>query len=347
MAVSLDEALGKPLDGWRLRLYTIIFEADTRAGRLFDQWLIAVILASVLIVVLDSVQTISAQYNAVFSVLEWVFTVAFTLEYVARLLCVRHPARYALSFYGLIDLAALLPTYVALLVPEVHALIDVRVLRLLRVFRVFKLTAYMTEFQSLGAALRASRRKILVFLSAVLMIVLVMGTLMYVVEGPANGFTNIPTAVYWAITTMTTVGFGDITPKTDLGRLIASVMMLLGWGTLAVPTGIVTAEMTSARHTPTHTTRTCHECLSEGHPSDASYCMHCGAKLPTYHVDDKKPHRGDTHVRYRHRRQPAQTQPGWPKHRNSGRSGNHRAPNWRAPSSTPRCCGSRPRKTPA
>jgi voltage-gated potassium channel len=296
MAVSLDEALGKPLDGWRLRLYTIIFEADTRAGRLFDQWLIAVILASVLIVVLDSVQTISAQYNAVFSVLEWVFTVAFTLEYVARLLCVRHPARYALSFYGLIDLAALLPTYVALLVPEVHALIDVRVLRLLRVFRVFKLTAYMTEFQSLGAALRASRRKILVFLSAVLMIVLVMGTLMYVVEGPANGFTNIPTAVYWAITTMTTVGFGDITPKTDLGRLIASVMMLLGWGTLAVPTGIVTAEMTSARHTHTHTTRTCHECLSEGHPSDASYCMHCGAKLPTYHVDDKKPHRGDTHV---------------------------------------------------
>jgi voltage-gated potassium channel len=222
----------------------------------------------------------------VFSVLEWMFTIAFTLEYVARLLCVRHPARYALSFYGLIDLAALLPTYVALLVPEVHALIDVRVLRLLRVFRVFKLTAYMTEFQSLGAALKASRRKILVFLSAVMMIVLVMGTLMYVVEGPANGFTNIPTAVYWAITTMTTVGFGDITPKTDLGRLIASVMMLLGWGTLAVPTGIVTAEMTSQRpggRAPT--TRTCHECLTEGHAADAYYCMHCGAKLPVYHVD--------------------------------------------------------------
>ncbi|MBK6591894.1 MAG: ion transporter [Burkholderiales bacterium] len=302
MLGSLDDSLGKPLTGWRLRLYTIIFEADTRAGRLFDQWLIAIILTSVLVVVLDSVQTLGARYDQAFGILEWVFTIAFTLEYVARLVCVRHPARYALSFYGLIDLAALLPTYVALLVPEVHALIDVRVLRLLRVFRVFKLTAYMTEFQSLGAALRASRRKILVFLSAVLMIVLVMGTLMYVVEGPANGFTNIPTSVYWAITTMTTVGFGDITPKTDLGRLIASVMMLLGWGTLAVPTGIVTAEMTSQRHTGTPTTRTCHECLTEGHLAQANYCLHCGAKLPDYQREPGSvsplisTSSGDTHV---------------------------------------------------
>ena len=279
---SLDDSLGKPLTGWRLRLYTIIFEADTRAGRLFDQWLIAVILASVTVVVLDSVQTVGARYAAAFEIMEWVFTIAFTLEYVARLVCVRHPTRYALSFYGLIDLAALLPTYIALLVPEVHALIDVRVLRLLRVFRVFKLTAYMAEFHSLAAALRASRRKILVFLTAVLMIVLVMGTLMYVVEGPANGFTNIPTSVYWAITTMTTVGFGDITPKTDLGRLIASAMMLLGWGTLAVPTGIVTAEMTAQRWTSAPTTRTCHECLTEGHLAEANYCLQCGAKLPEY-----------------------------------------------------------------
>ena len=279
---SLDDSLGKPLTGWRLRLYTIIFEADTRAGRLFDKWLIVVILASVAVVVMDSVQSVGARYAAEFEVLEWVFTIAFTLEYVARLVCVRHPTRYALSFYGLIDLAALLPTYVALLVPEVHALIDVRVLRLLRVFRVFKLTAYVAEFQSLATALRASRRKILVFLTAVLMIVLVMGTLMYVVEGPANGFTNIPTSVYWAITTMTTVGFGDITPKTDLGRLIASVMMLLGWGTLAVPTGIVTAEMTAQRWSSAPTTRTCHECLTEGHLAEANYCLHCAAKLPEY-----------------------------------------------------------------
>lgn len=287
MAFKQEETLSKPLNGWRLRLYTVIFEADTRAGRLFDQWLIAVILISVLVVVLDSVQTLGAAHHRLFSVLEWIFTVAFTLEYVARLVCVRHPARYALSFYGLIDIAALLPTYVALLVPEVHALIDVRVLRLLRVFRIFKLTAYMIEFQSLSAALKSSHRKILVFLSAVLMIVLVMGTVMYVVEGPENGFTNIPTSVYWAITTMTTVGFGDITPKTDLGRLIASIMMLLGWGTLAVPTGIVTAEMTSMRHAnpPPPTTRTCQKCLTEGHLIQANYCQHCGAALPDYQRD--------------------------------------------------------------
>ncbi|HPW83179.1 MAG TPA: ion transporter, partial [Rhodoferax sp.] len=274
MAVASNDAWGKPLDGWRLRLYTIIFEADTRAGRLFDQWLIAIILASVTVVVLDSVHGINARLGTVFDILEWGFTLVFTVEYVARLLCVRHPLRYALSFYGVIDLLALLPTYLALLVPEVHALIDVRVLRLLRVFRVFKLTAYMSEYQSLGRALQASRRKIMVFLAAVLMIVLVMGTLMYVVEGPANGFTSIPIAVYWAVTTMTTVGFGDITPKTDLGRLIASVMMLLGWGTLAVPTGIVTAEMTGQRGRETVTTRTCHECLTEGHAPEANYCLH-------------------------------------------------------------------------
>ena len=282
MAVASNDAWGKPLDGWRLRLYTIIFEADTRAGRLFDQWLIAIILASVTVVVLDSVHGINAGLGTVFDILEWGFTLVFTVEYVARLLCVRHPLRYALSFYGVIDLLALLPTYLALLVPEVHALIDVRVLRLLRVFRVFKLTAYMSEYQSLGRALQASRRKIMVFLAAVLMIVLVMGTLMYVVEGPANGFTSIPIAVYWAVTTMTTVGFGDITPKTDLGRLIASVMMLLGWGTLAVPTGIVTAEMTGQRGRETVTTRTCHECLTEGHAPEANYCLHCGARLPDY-----------------------------------------------------------------
>lgn len=278
----MNNTLGKPLAGWRLRLYAVIFEADTRAGRLFDQWLIAVILLSVAIVVIDSVQGLGDSYSRAFTAMEWLFTVAFTMEYLARLACVRHPLRYALSFFGVIDLLALLPTYIALLVPEVHALIDVRVLRLLRVFRVFKLTAYVAEYQSLGRALAASRRKILVFLLAVLMIVLVMGTVMYVVEGPANGFSSIPTSVYWAITTMTTVGFGDITPKTDLGRLIASMMMLLGWGTLAVPTGIVTAEMSATRFLTPPTTRTCQECLTEGHATDASYCMHCGSRLPVY-----------------------------------------------------------------
>ena len=240
---------------------------------------------SVAVVVSGSVQSLDNAYHDAFSVMEWAFTIAFTLEYIARLVCVRHPMKYALSFFGIIDLLALLPTYIALLVPEAHALIDVRVLRLLRIFRVFKLTAYVAEYHSLGQALAASRRKILVFLSVVLMIVLVMGTVMYVVEGPGNGFSNIPTSVYWAITTMTTVGFGDITPKTDLGRLIASMMMLLGWGTLAVPTGIVTAEMSAARMFRPTTTRTCHECLTEGHSMEAKFCMHCSAHLPAYQTE--------------------------------------------------------------
>ena len=281
MGSTKADILGKPLAGWRLRLYTIIFEADTRAGRWFDQAVIGIILASVAVVMADSVQTVRQGWHVWLVAAEWFFTVIFTLEYAARLACVRHPLRYALSFFGIIDLLALLPTYLALLVPEVAVLIDVRILRLLRVFRVFKLTAYVSEYQHIGQALRASQRKIMVFLAGVLMIVLVIGTLMYVVEGPENGYTSITVSIYWAITTMTTVGFGDITPKTDLGRMIASAMMLLGWGTLAVPTGIVTAEMTFARKSPT-TTRTCHECLTEGHLPEANFCRHCGARLPAY-----------------------------------------------------------------
>ena len=285
-----DEALGKPLAGWRLRLYTIIFEADTVAGRRFDVLLIVAILVSVCVVMADSVQSLSARHDPVFAALEWFFTAFFTLEYLARLVCVRHPMRYATSFFGVIDLLAVMPTYLAMLFPELYALIDVRVLRLLRVFRIFKLTAYVAEYQSLATALAASRRKIMVFLSAVLMLVLILGTVMYVIEGPVNGFTSIPTSVYWAITTVTTVGFGDITPKTDLGRLIASFMMLMGWGTLAVPTGIVTAEMAAQRSgrrpAPTPTTRSCHECLSEGQAAEARFCFHCGARLPDYQHEE-------------------------------------------------------------
>ncbi len=270
----------------RQRLYTIIFEADTRAGRRFDEWLIAAILMSLVVVVLDSVASIAQQHHTLLWGLEWVFTVIFTLEYLARLWCAPHPWAYARSFFGVVDLLAILPTYLALLVPELHALIDVRVFRLLRVFRVFKLTHYVAEYTHLGRALRASRRKILVFLSAVLMVVMVIGTLMYVVEGPQNGYTSIPVGVYWAITTITTVGFGDITPKTDLGRLLASVMMLMGWGVLAVPTGIVTAEMVSAQHTGQPvTTRSCPQCLAEGLAPDDRYCRHCGHALPEYRRD--------------------------------------------------------------
>jgi voltage-gated potassium channel len=193
--------------------------------------------------------------------------------------------RYALSFYGIVDLLSILPTWLAIFWPEAHALIDVRVLRLLRLFRIMKLSALMSEYQILGQALNASRRKILVFLSVVMMIVIVLGSLMYVVEGPQHGFTSVPTSIYWAITTLTTVGFGDITPKTDLGRLISSLMMLLGWGTLAVPTGIVTSELTAQRFQLKITTRTCHECLTEGHAPEAIYCMHCAARLPAYATD--------------------------------------------------------------
>lgn len=289
MNSPFSETLGKPLRGWRLRLYTIIFEADTRAGRLFDQWLIVAILVSVAVVLVDSVKSVNAQHGDLFEVLEWGFTTLFTVEYIARLVCVRHPWRYATSFFGIVDLLSVLPTYLALLVPEAHALIDVRILRLLRIFRVLKLTAYLWEYQSLGRALVASRRKIMVFLLGVLMIVLIMGTLMYIVEGPENGFTSIPTSVYWAITTLTTVGFGDITPKTDLGRLISSIMMLLGWGTLAVPTGIVTSELTAQRMTRAPTTRTCQECLAEGLATEAKFCMNCGAKLPQYATDAATP----------------------------------------------------------
>jgi voltage-gated potassium channel len=278
-------AFGRPEAGWRLRLYTVIFEADTRAGRLFDLTLIWLILASVAVVVLDSVEAVRVQYGDLFTVLEWTFTLLFTAEYVARLVCVRQPMRYVRSFYGVIDLLAVLPTYLAVLVPGLHALIDVRVLRLLRLFRILKLGAYVAEFGAMGRAIAASRRKIFVFLSFVMLVVWVMGTLMYVVEGPAGGFTSIPIGVYWAITTMTTVGFGDITPKTDLGRLIASVMMLLGWGTLAVPTGIVSAEFVAQKVHREPTTRTCHECLSEGHLPNARFCRDCGAELPPYQHD--------------------------------------------------------------
>jgi voltage-gated potassium channel len=281
MAASEQEELGRPAAGWRLRLYQVIYETDTSAGRLFDQAIVAAILVSVAIVMADSVQAWHARHAVAFASMEWFFTALFTVEYLARLVSVDRPLRYARSFFGVVDLIAVLPTYLALFFPELHALIDVRILRLLRIFRIFRLTEYVSEYQVMGEALMASRRKILVFLSAVLMVALILGTLLYVVEGPEHGFTDIPTAVYWAITTITTVGFGDITPKTDLGRLIASVMMLIGWGTLAVPTGIVTAEMTVRRHArPLLLARACSRCGSEGYGPEAKFCQQCGAALP-------------------------------------------------------------------
>ena len=277
-----ESELGKPGEPWRRRMHEVIFESETAEGRLFDKVIVLAILVSVAVVVLDSVPALNARYRRVFDAAEWFFTVLFTIEYLARLVSVQRQMRYATSFFGIVDLLSVLPTYLAFFFPGMHALIDVRILRLLRIFRIFKLTDYVVEYQVLGAALAASRRKIMVFLAAVLMVVLILGTLLYVVEGPQHGFTDIPTSIYWAITTITTVGFGDITPKTDLGRFIASVIMLIGWGTLAVPTGIVTAEMTvrhPLRSPPPDRPRTCAPCGATGHAPDAAYCRMCGAEL--------------------------------------------------------------------
>ena len=286
LAPHPPRAFGKPeTAGLRQRLYTVIFEADTVAGKRFDVLLVGTILLSIIIVMADSVPSVAARYGDSFTMAEWFFTALFTAEYLARLACVRHPLRYATSFFGIIDLLSVLPTYFSLFMPEASAFLDIRILRLLRIFRIFKLTLYIAEYVRLAHALRASGRKILIFLSVVLMAVLILGTVMYVVEGPKNGYTSIPMAMYWATVTMTTVGYGDITPQTGLGRLIASFMMLLGWGILAVPTGIVTAEMTSQRLNRQPTTRTCDNCMSEGHEPEAKFCKDCGDRLPRYEHD--------------------------------------------------------------
>lgn len=281
MTAHTSKSQHKKTLSFKERLYVIIFESDTKMGLLFDRVLIFAILLSVLAVVLDSVESISKEYHPQLVSVEWMFTLLFTAEYIARLYCAKYRWRYATSFYGVIDFLAVVPTYLALVFPELHALIDVRILRLIRMFRIFKLTAYMSEYQHLAQALSASRRKILVFLSVVMMVVTVMGSLMYVVEGPSNGFTSIPIAVYWAITTMTTVGFGDITPHTDLGKLISSAMMLMGWGTLAVPTGIVTAEMAHRRNQLVVAKRSCDACYTDGHETTNQYCRHCGTRFPS------------------------------------------------------------------
>jgi voltage-gated potassium channel len=273
---------GRPAGGLRARLYDVIFESDTPAGRRFDIALVFAILLSILVVVLNSVPTLNERYGGTLYGFEWAFTVIFTAEYLARLWCVRRPWRYATSFFGMVDLLSVLPTYFSLLLPGSALLLDIRILRLLRVFRIFKLTLYVDEFTRLGEALYASRRKVMVFLSAVVMAILVLGTLMYVIEGPRNGFTSIPVAMYWATVTMTTVGYGDITPHTNVGKLIASFMMLLGWGVLAVPTGIVTAEMTLRGRVGglgIGGNRSCKACGSGGHEPGARYCKDCGAAL--------------------------------------------------------------------
>ena len=263
--------------GLRGRLHEVIFEADTPAGKAFDVSLLALILLSVLAVMLDSVSWVSEAYGDRLCVVEWVFTIVFTIEYVLRLFSVRRPLQYAFSFFGLVDLVAIIPTYLSLVVAGTQSLLVIRALRLLRVFRVLKLAQYLGEADEFLRALRASRAKITVFLGTVLTIVLIMGALMYVIEGEESGFTSIPTSMYWAIVTMTTVGYGDITPTTVFGQMLSALLLILGYGIIAVPTGIVSAEL--VRVPKKVSTQACPSCSAEGHDHDATHCKFCGHKL--------------------------------------------------------------------
>ena len=281
------EREGGGATGLRHRLYVIIFESDTRAGRVFDVVLIVAILASVLVVMVDSVPTLGTELKDVLRSLEWAFTLVFTVEYALRLWVVRRRARYALSFFGLVDLFAILPTYLALLLPGAQYLLVIRVLRVLRIFRVLKLAHFIGEGQLLGRALVASRHKITIFLLSVLTAVTILGSLLYLIEGPASGFDSIPRAVYWAIVTLTTVGYGDIAPQTPLGQAVSAVIMLLGYGMIAVPTGIMTVELGNAARGPR--ARTCPRCAAVEHDPVASFCRYCGAGLPPLDRDPVAP----------------------------------------------------------
>ena len=239
------------LHSLREKLYIIIFEADTRAGRAFDLALIFFILLSVVLVMLDSIPGIHASFGVWLLGGEWLITMLFTLEYLLRLFVARQPGRYAGSFYGIVDLLSILPTYLGILFPGMHILTTVRILRILRIFRILKMVQFMGEGNNLWQALKRSRHKIIVFLTTVLTVVIVVGSLMYLIEGASSGFTSIPQSIYWAIVTMTTVGYGDIAPKTPLGQIVASLLMIVGYGIIAVPTGIVTSEMMRPSAQPT------------------------------------------------------------------------------------------------
>ena len=259
------------------RLHEIIYEADTRGGKLFDVILLIAILASILFVMLESVQSIDEKYGSFLDVAEWVITILFSLEYVLRIVTVKKPWKYIFSFYGIIDLLSTIPKYVSLILIDSHNLAVLRALRLLRIFRILKIARYIGASNRLLLALRSSRAKIAVFLLFVLILCIILGTIMYMIEGAENGFTSIPRSVYWAIVTLTTVGYGDIAPITALGQLIASAIMILGYAIIAIPTGIVGSEMMNAKiHT---NTQSCPNCMLDSHQDDAIFCYHCGDKL--------------------------------------------------------------------
>lgn len=262
---------------WQRKLHQIIFEAETPLGKAFDLILIWFILLSVLVIALESIQTLRNEYGPIFFFLEWFFTIIFTIEYLLRILCLKKARNYIFSFYGIIDFLSILPTYLSLFIGGAHSLMVIRILRVSRIFRLLKLTRYTSEAKILSRALRASRHKITVFLVSVLSLVILVGTAMYLIEGESAGFTSIPRSMYWAIVTMTTVGYGDLVPQSDLGQALASFLMITGYGIIAVPTGIVTAEIATAQKE--ETTKTCPSCLHEGLSLDSKFCKFCGSKL--------------------------------------------------------------------
>ncbi len=263
---------------FRARLHEIIFEADTPGGKLFDVLLILSILISVVMVMLDSVSAVRHVHGRLLYVGEWFFTILFTIEYLLRLVSVGRPMAYATSFFGLVDLVAVLPTYLSIIFPGTQYFLVIRILRVLRIFRVLKLVQYLGEARQLSRALRASRRKIIVFLFTVLTLVIIFGALMYLIEDHESGFTSIPQSIYWAIVTLTTVGYGDISPQTGIGQTLAAIIMVIGYGIIAVPTGIVTAELTQSTKKGV-STQACRQCSAEGHDTDAKHCKYCGAEL--------------------------------------------------------------------
>ena len=263
---------------WRLLLHEVIFEADTPAGKFFDVALILAIIISIIAVMFESVAEIRNEHGHLLNVIEWIFTILFTIEYGLRIISLGQPWRYIRSFYGLVDLIAILPTYISMIVPGSQYLMVIRVLRLLRIFRVLKLAQYLNEAEYLLKAMRASARKISVFLFAMLTLVLIFGSLMYIIEGDESGFTSIGVSCYWAITTLTTVGYGDLSPQSPLGRAVASVIMIMGYGVIEVPTGIVTAELV-APITGKVSTQACPDCGAEKHSYDAIHCKYCGTEL--------------------------------------------------------------------
>jgi len=268
----------KPQTSFRLRLHEIIFESDTPAGKAFDVTLIWAILLSLALVILESMKEYQEQFGTFLYAGEWFFTILFTIEFILRMIAVQQPLKYLFSFFGLVDILAVIPTYLSLLIPGAQSLLVVRVFRLLRIFRIFKLSTYLGEAQVLRNALQASRPKIIVFLVTVSATVVTMGAVMHLVEGEENGFNSIPKGIYWSIVTMTTVGFGDITPKTPLGQFLASCLMILGYGIIAIPTGIVTSEIARASIKGA-SGQACPTCGLQGHDLDARFCKHCGSKI--------------------------------------------------------------------